>query len=164
MKTSVNCAECGTALHEGDGTVPADLPPCPQCGSPLQDVAFEIDEEAHAYEQIKTKAKEVGFKKPTLERVDGDDLFRKTNTWHKITRVMDRKNDKYYELITNPQTGEIIRECDEPLSHHIGRGSAKFQDHGFSHEELAYGAFCIYEEEQRQGKYSGQDAWCLSAR
>jgi hypothetical protein len=58
-----------------------------------------VKEEVHAYEQTKLKAKEVGFKKPTLERVDGDDLFRKTSTWHKITRVLDRKNDKYYELI-----------------------------------------------------------------
>ena len=31
-------------------------------------------------------------------------------------------------------------------------------DHGFSHEEIAYGAFCIYEEEQRTAKYSGQES------
>lgn len=30
--------------------------------------------------------------------------------------------------------------------------------HGFAHEEIAYGAFCIYEEEKRNGRYSGQDA------
>jgi hypothetical protein len=31
-------------------------------------------------------------------------------------------------------------------------------DHGFSHEEIAYGAFCIYDEEKRKGKCSGQDS------
>src|SRR5579864_8740399 len=36
-------------------------------------------------------------------------------------------------------------------------------DHDFSHEEIAYGAFCIYKEEQRQHKYSGKDAhWFMA--
>jgi hypothetical protein len=30
--------------------------------------------------------------------------------------------------------------------------------HGFTHEEIAYGAFCICEEEKRRGRCSGQDA------
>lgn len=36
-------------------------------------------------------------------------------------------------------------------------------DHDFTYEEIAYGAFCIYQEEQRKGKYSGQDAhWFMA--
>ena len=36
-------------------------------------------------------------------------------------------------------------------------------DLDFSHEEIAYGAFCIYQDEQRRGKYSGQDAhWFMA--
>jgi hypothetical protein len=163
MKTTVKCANCGNTLHEGDEGVPSNLPRCTRCGSPLQEVSVGFEDEAHAYELWKLKAKETGFKKPTLERVAGDELFRKTNTWHRIARLVDRKNDQYYELVTNPATGEVIRECEEPLSHHIGRGSAKFQDHRFPHEELAYGAFCIYEEEKRLGKCSGQDAhWYMA--
>lgn len=37
------------------------------------------------------------------------------------------------------------------------------EGHSFSHEEIAYGAFCIYQEEQRKGKYSGKDAHWFSA-
>jgi hypothetical protein len=37
------------------------------------------------------------------------------------------------------------------------------RDHAFSHDEIAFGAFCIYEEEARKGKYSGQDAhWFMA--
>jgi hypothetical protein len=35
--------------------------------------------------------------------------------------------------------------------------------HGFTREEIAYGAFCIYEEEKRRGQYSGQDAHWFEA-
>ena len=36
-------------------------------------------------------------------------------------------------------------------------------DHDFTHEEIAFGAFCIYEEEQRKKMYSGQDAhWFMA--
>jgi hypothetical protein len=43
----------------------------------------------------------------------------------KIERVIDRENDKYYELITDSETGSILRECNEPLTQHVDRGSAK---------------------------------------
>jgi hypothetical protein len=36
-------------------------------------------------------------------------------------------------------------------------------DHDFTHEEIAYGAFCIYEEERRWGLHSGEDAhWFMA--
>ena len=75
----------------------------------------------------------------------------------------DRRHDRYYELVLDPGSGEVIRECEEPLSHHIGRGSARHQDHGFPHEEVAYGAFCVYEEELREGRHSGADAHWFTA-
>jgi len=39
----------------------------------------------------------------------------------------------------------------------------EYYDHGFTHEEISYCAFCIYEEEKRFGQYSGQDAhWFMA--
>ena len=43
----------------------------------------------------------------------------------KKERLIDRQNDLYEETITDPDTGEVIRNCGEPLSQHQGRGSAK---------------------------------------
>ena len=57
--------------------------------------------------------------------VQGDDIHRKTGRLSKIERVIDRENGKYHELITDAETGDILRECDEPLTQHVRRGSAK---------------------------------------
>ncbi len=40
-------------------------------------------------------------------------------------RRIDRDNDRYDEVVIDPETGEIVYECHEPLSEHWGHGSAK---------------------------------------
>lgn len=71
------------------------------------------------------KQKRPGNKKPIYESVSGDDLHRATGQWNKLIREIDRENDHYRERIVNPQTGEVILDCDEPLTAHTGHGSAK---------------------------------------
>lgn len=158
MSVRVVCGGCGNVLVENADAFPAGLGPCGACGSPLKEVSIEVEDNLRLYEQVRSKAKDQKGGRPFLETVAGDDLHRKTGTWNKLTRVIDRRNDRYYELILDPATGAVIRECEEPLSHHVGRGSAKLQEHGFPHEEVAYGAFCVYEEERREGRHSGADA------
>jgi hypothetical protein len=40
-------------------------------------------------------------------------------------QIVDRLADRYFERVVDPDAGEVLRECDEPLSQHTGRGSAK---------------------------------------
>jgi uncharacterized Ntn-hydrolase superfamily protein len=40
-------------------------------------------------------------------------------------RIIDRKNNFYKELVVNTDTGEIVRDVEQPLSDHTGHGSAK---------------------------------------
>jgi len=40
-------------------------------------------------------------------------------------RIIDRENNIYRELVVNSDTGEIVRDVEQPLSEHTGRGSAK---------------------------------------
>ncbi|MGX2030873.1 hypothetical protein [Methylocaldum gracile] len=40
-------------------------------------------------------------------------------------RIIDRKNDYYKELVINTDTGEVVLAVEQPLSEHIGHGSAK---------------------------------------
>jgi hypothetical protein len=40
-------------------------------------------------------------------------------------RIIDRKNNNYKELVVNTDTGEVVRDVEQPLSEHTGRGSAK---------------------------------------
>jgi hypothetical protein len=75
--------------------------------------------------KIGLKQKRPGYKQPIYESVSGDDLHRATGQWNELTREIDRENDRYRERIVNPQSGEVIRHVDEPLTNHTGRGSAK---------------------------------------
>jgi hypothetical protein len=45
--------------------------------------------------------------------------------WSRRLKVEDKKSDKYLEVVTNTETGEILHECIEPLSQHRGHGSEK---------------------------------------
>ena len=40
-------------------------------------------------------------------------------------RLIDRKNNRYREVVKDMKTGDVIHEVDEPLSQHTGHGSAK---------------------------------------
>lgn len=77
------------------------------------------------HEKLGTKAKRKDKGKPFVEQVSGDDFQRKSEKWVHIDRIIDREQDIYKELVTDPKTGEIIHKCEEPLSKHQGHGSAK---------------------------------------
>ena len=55
----------------------------------------------------------------------GDDLWRIKNKWMNKSRVIDWKNNRYRDTITDPQTGEVVHHREEPLDEHQGHGSAK---------------------------------------
>ena len=42
-----------------------------------------------------------------------------------IERCIDKDNNHYKEIVVDPETGEIIHQCEEPLSEHRGHGSDK---------------------------------------
>lgn len=43
----------------------------------------------------------------------------------RVHRTIDKDNDRYTEKVIDIQTGEVLHECDEPLSKHINHGTAK---------------------------------------
>jgi len=45
-----------------------------------------------------------------------------------VRRIFDREIDRYIEVVTKEETGEIIHEKNDPLSSHYGHGSAKKND------------------------------------
>ena len=99
--------------------------PCPHCGSRRRIIGAEVTESLTVREKWGMKHKRPGHKKPISESVTGDDLHRQSGQWNKLDRTIDRLNDRYTELITDPVTGTVIRSCDEPLSDHQGHGTAK---------------------------------------
>jgi hypothetical protein len=55
----------------------------------------------------------------------GASFFRLTGRWHLLHRVIDRRNNRYYERIEDEETGEVVRLVEEPLTEHQGRGDAR---------------------------------------
>lgn len=126
MSIKIICDNCKQTLNESIvSTASLDVPPCPSCGSRKRVICTYIQETVKIKEKVSGKTKKQGIKKPTYEFVAGDDLHNKSGKWHTKKRIIDRDNDRYEEVVSDPETGKIIHRCDEPLSKHRGHGLAK---------------------------------------
>jgi hypothetical protein len=121
----VNCGNCGLQLEEDTSTPTEDRLPCPSCGSKKRAIHVTIHDTLTFKEKLGMKGRHAGGGKPFIEQIQGDDLHRDTGTWKQLSRVIDRENDEYHEVVKDPSTGEVIHECHEPLSKHRGHGAAK---------------------------------------
>jgi hypothetical protein len=74
---------------------------------------------------MEMKAKRQGKGKPFIEQVTGAEFQAKTDKNAHLDRVIDREHDIYKEVVTDSKTGEIIHQCEEPLSKHQGHGNLK---------------------------------------
>lgn len=123
--TTVKCGKCGTQLDEDTSTSTETLLPCPACNSLTRAIDVTVHDSVTIREKLGLKGRHADGGKPFIEQVHGADLHRDTGTWRYLDRIIDRENDKYYEVVKDPETGEILHECQEPLSKHRGHGAAK---------------------------------------
>ena len=121
----IRCGECGNVLSEASDSPLDERASCPKCGSKARHFEIIVGESLQLHSQIEIKARHGDTGRPFLESKTGDDLHEKTGQWNYLERVVDREQDYYKELISNPSTGEVIHHCEEPLSKHIGHGSDK---------------------------------------
>ena len=124
------CSDCGLQIIEKKNLFEDERRPCPQCESlgqalvMIQSETLEVDDR----HRMKLKGGEkTASGKLGKELVQGHDFYRKSSVWNYLYRLIDRINDWYHEKITDPKTGKIVYECQEPLSKHQGHGSAKRQ-------------------------------------
>lgn len=82
--------------------------------------------EFHDSVKLVVKAPALGSRgKKRREVFTGAEQRKSTGAWVDKKRVIDRDHDLYHERVKDEATGEIIHEVTEPLSSHIGHGSAK---------------------------------------
>lgn len=101
---------------------------CPYCGSENHSGAVfsEITFKTRIYGKL-SLVKRVGKRKrPSLEIEAGEQPSASTNTYVTKTRIIDRENDIYKEIITDSITGEVIHREEGPLSKHNGHGTDKY--------------------------------------
>jgi predicted RNA-binding Zn-ribbon protein involved in translation (DUF1610 family) len=121
----VQCGSCGAPIAESPNTKLNERAPCSNCGSTIRRFNLSITDTLTLREGFGFKAKRQGRGKPYIEGKSGDDLHRKTGKWMHLVRVIDRARNWYTERIIDPETGTVIRNCEEPLTDHRERGSAK---------------------------------------
>lgn len=122
----IRCGECNVVLDETGSEPVEERAPCPACGSTSRFVEQHLAGEVELRSMLSLKAKPERGRWFMSQKV-GDELFRKTGRWHRVTRVLDRRRNRYVERIEDAETGEVVRHVDEPLTDHTGRGSARRQ-------------------------------------
>jgi hypothetical protein len=124
--SDVQCGDCGRPLDEERNE--PNRQPCLACGSTCRAFDRNAASTANFNEKLGLKVKDpqlTGKNKIRIEQVCGDELNHSTGKWIKKIRLIDRPNDKYFESVTDAETGETLHQCDQPLSEHYGHGSAK---------------------------------------
>jgi uncharacterized FlaG/YvyC family protein len=128
---NVICSNCGEARDTSDAQI-SEIAPCGNCGSKETTVHVGVEERMpKIHEQVEAYSKDDSYpskKKKRQELITGNDLRKDDKKWMDKTRFIDRDRNRYIEKVVDPDTGEVLRDVDEPLSDHFGRGSAKFND------------------------------------
>jgi DNA-directed RNA polymerase subunit RPC12/RpoP len=122
---STKCGECGKPLSEAPSIAVEQRTACPSCGSTVRAFSVTTSSTIEIYGQLRLKGRRASRGRPFIEQTVGSDLHRKTGIWMKLDRVIDRARDWYRERVTNLKTGEVVHECEEPLSQHQWHGTAK---------------------------------------
>jgi len=123
----VRCGQCNTVLDERSDVKVEQRIPCPNCHSLSRAFKVELHDEIKVFDQLKTKVKSPENKKPVYESIHGEEVSQSNPANIIKDRIIDRRNDRYYERIIDTITGNIIHEDEGRLSDHQGHGSAKHE-------------------------------------
>jgi hypothetical protein len=121
--------KCGNrdceAEFEASDSPDSGRTPCPKCSS----ISRQFTKILVVQFKVQTAIRVFGFlgskRKWFTDIRSGFSFSHKFQTWMHRLRIFDKRNDCYLERVTNPETGEVVHECSEPLSEHTGHGSAK---------------------------------------
>jgi len=83
-------------------------------------IVFYDGHRARAKNPVLPSAKKLRF-----DTYSGVEHSHKYGKLVRVHRTIDKDKDWYSEQVVDLQTGEILHECNEPLSQHVGHGTAK---------------------------------------
>ena len=121
----VTCKACGVELGESASAPVEERQPCPNCGSLARHFALTLEGKTSVHSSLGLKAKGGGKGKPFMELKQGDSLSTSRGRWMRLLQIVDRRNNRYRKLVTDPDTGEVLRDVDKPLTEHTGRGDSR---------------------------------------
>jgi len=123
---TILCGDCAAPLKDA---IPSDDPtqrkPCASCGSTKCSYHVFIVDSESLRDGLGMKANRPGEKRPHIETKAGPDHSRSRRKLVHREQIFDRENDRYFKRVTDYESDEIIHECEEPLSQHVGHGADK---------------------------------------
>ena len=128
--TAVNCSNCGESLPL-ELASSQDKPPCASCGSTARTVTVTVEDTITLHDKIGWEANDPNLpsrkkqQKTRVEGITGSEWSDRLQEMVHKERLIDRKNNRYREVVKDVKTGDVIHEVDEPLSQDTGHGSAK---------------------------------------
>ena len=123
---TIYCDDCGFKVDEAAATLPeiGSDEPCPECGATSR--VFRYNGPNAGFVVMRASVvKKPGEKRSPVESVKGAFLSRAIGRWVHVHRIIDRRRNRYYEKVLDVEAREVLREVDEPLTEHRGRGDAK---------------------------------------
>ena len=101
------CKKCGALLLE-----PKDerRTPSPVCGDMPRIHEVEVKDAIVLRDHMRVKGKHGGRERFFFAVRVGADFYYKEREWRHLERLIDRDNNLYIEIITDPKTGEVIKE------------------------------------------------------
>lgn len=124
------CQDCNSTINEVQETIEGRQP-CAVCGSLKRRYDESVSSGMVVGALMHTKGYAGGLSKTKglrFESKDGDSFSVTLGRFVKFNQLVDHGADRYVKKVVDPVTGEILREVDEPLPEHRGRGSAKKRD------------------------------------
>ena len=124
--SGTSCANCNAELP--DDLLGQPRSPCPRCGSTSRSYTESLIDCIAVHDSLRAKVKRPSLpsdKKLRADTYSGVEHSHKHGKLVRVQRTIDKDNDRYIEKVIDIQTGEILHECDEPLSTHINHGTAK---------------------------------------
>jgi hypothetical protein len=122
----VTCKACGAELDESASLPVEERQPCPECRSLGRHVSLTLEGKVTPRSSLGLKHKGgAGRGKPFMELKQGDSFSTSRGRWMSLLQIVDRRNNRYRKLVTDPETGEVLRDVDKPLNEHSGHGDAR---------------------------------------
>ena len=120
MNFKMDCPDCGYnhCVHDGKRSGYAR---CTNCNSATRHFIGVVEETVLIGSSYEMRVHDPNLSRgnrPRLEIKSGEDWWRDGAKFVDVYRMIDRENDRYREFIRDPETGEVLRDCDEPLSEH----------------------------------------------
>ena len=122
----IMCAECNFELTAEEPNKGRKA--CPICGSKKRIFEASIHDSLKIYDSLRGQAKNPNYSGKRKLRWDSFSGWEKSHALSKFVkkeRLIDKDKNIYREIVTDPDTNEIIHSCEEPLKKHSGHGSAK---------------------------------------